>query len=701
MRLILGGGLLAAVLGTVYANSIYPMASCDENVLEICRDSDTYPNIGKGFRGYNPIRGDPLAENGDPGYEAHIFDEETERHGKVRFGNTAGHDLNRCDGNVAADFLSTAEDFLESVTTSEGSSSSFDVGPEMDISGSISFKDVVEVGVERTIPPLYQSMSSNSKIMTNFAGRMSSEDRKVTRTRFTCSEYSFDIKGYQHPVLASSFKAGVKDLEDCLIGLNSYNDVTQVHDNCVRIFFDNFGTHYIESATFGSMMSVLTLMEANVLNSATRDQTKDCSTENDKWSFLGFFGGGSVSNRCENSLFNEKSRSRSMLLNEEMVTVGSRPQRDYTEWAAQSGNPEIVEKTIAPISDLFTDFFMDSSTGGRHAAIKPILEKYTIDYCRLFPSDCNFVVKRNFCIKSGSVLSPCICIPNQSVDCGVYTGPVDINFLPHGKGSLTINGKLTRRDCVHGSCQVIDPPGARINLIIIKTSTADEAKQDGPATLKAKVCDAGSKCCSTGTLDTPNDDFEQDRMDAFNSLGGCQNFEVDPTHPLSLTLIHSGTDGWKGDYVNIVLSDGTVKNCAINIWIDDDEEMTLYCSSTAATTTSIAVKTADRTSAECDCGLSLEICDKRGSCCRTGTLDTENDDRERDRVDIYFRQLGGCAGFPLDTTGALQVRALHTGDDGWLGEWIRILLSNGSSKQCTFGSSQWLDDDGRTDLNCI
>ena len=61
-----------------------------------------------------------------------------ERHGKVRFGNIAGNDLNCCDGRVRADFIETSEEFRESIMRSKSTGKSFKVGSEVQLNGQVS-----------------------------------------------------------------------------------------------------------------------------------------------------------------------------------------------------------------------------------------------------------------------------------------------------------------------------------------------------------------------------------------------------------------------------------------------------------------------------------------------------------------------------------------------------------------------------------
>ena len=201
---------------------------CDRFVSE-CLDGSSFPNIGQAFRGYNLILGDPLNYGGDPGFKGHIFNEAGERNGGVRFGNTAGNDLNRCDGSVRADFIQTSEEFLESIMRSESSRKTFQIGSEVEVTagvsggveaggeagvgiplplavpvtpnvgGSVGGNVGGSVGATVTIPPLYQSVSSNSQVMAQLSEGLESNQISITRSSFSCYEYDFEITQFQHP----------------------------------------------------------------------------------------------------------------------------------------------------------------------------------------------------------------------------------------------------------------------------------------------------------------------------------------------------------------------------------------------------------------------------------------------------------------------------------------------------------------------
>merc|ERR1712106_101895 len=467
---------------------------CSKFVSE-CLDRDSFPNIGQAFRGYNLILGDPLNYDGDPGYEGHIFDEAGERNGLVRFGNTAGNDLNRCDGSVRADYIETAEEFLDSTMRSQDSKKWFQIGSEVEVTGtlgvdgnanvegnanggaSLEVPYIPGVGVNGgagvgagagvggqagvsatvTIPPLYQSVTSNSKVMTDISEGLESNQISITRSSFSCHEYEFEITESQHPFFTGQFKSAVKELEMCLMQGPPFNGdsaldgaingTSKLQDECGMKFIRNYGTHYIKEAKYGSKMSLLTVLDSKAAYSVDKEQVAKCATKSKAWSLLGIIGGGSSNDNCMEDLFQTSSGSAKVILDEIVVTVGSRPRADYSEWADQQGKPEIIHKTIAPISDLFNTNFMADieikfDTDGV-ATIKPLLDKYLLHYCGLFRSQCNFVVAMPLCPAE-------LCKSTTFSKCGHYTGPVDLNFLPHGKGTLTLEDEVSKMIWVHG-----------------------------------------------------------------------------------------------------------------------------------------------------------------------------------------------------------------------------------------------------------
>jgi len=681
-----------------------------QNCVPQCRP-DTFPNIGQGFRGYNLILGDSLAIEGDPGYKNHIFDEETERRNDVRFSNTAGYKRDQCDATIYSDFLSMTEDFLSSVTTINGDGSKFNVGADTDV--SVSAKGVEVSG---NIPPLYQSMNSNSKITNEVSKGFFSQEMKVTRTKSSCTTYEFTIKEAQHPVLTTMFEDALKALDICLKDLTNYDSKTTVHDDCVRLFFDNYGTHYLENAVFGSKLSVLTVMKGEVLNHFEQSDISDCAKQDTTWSFMGLFGGGHQSEKCKNSVFGESEQYSEMVQEKHILTVGSRPAEKYSEWAGQDEKPEIIFKKVSPISDLMTEHFLckDGSvecvvpmTSGE-ARMKEFIEKYTVEYCSLFPDHCNYITDGTVCL-SGGIYSACDC-DTQEKGCALYTGPLaytedDKKFKPHGDGKLTVNDAETDVQCELGVCEEIIIPGKSIKEINIKTSISDYAGCNG-CPLSLKICDVLGTCCETGHFPGASYGLGAENTFSIEHLGGCEGVKLKEDDKLTVTIKHKGGDAWRASYIRVKLSDDTYRNCPVYQMVDDDQSMVLTCTAGSGPKNAV-IGIITKTRGGCTwhahnwgrdyCRVAAEICQMDGkNCCKTGTLNWGKDFVEG-HVDTFM--LDDCkASADVDASLGLKMTYYHDGGDAWEGEWTQVLLSDGIMKYC--GGTGDLDDNNSKTIYC-
>ena len=75
---------------------------------------------------------------------------------------------------------------------------------------------------------------------------------------------------------------------------------------------------------------------------------------------------------------------------------------------------------------------------------------------------------------------------------GLYTGPIDIDFLPHGQGTFTAkSGTVDTTEWVHGC------PQRRVSTISIQTGWQDAAESDCDAVME--ICDSLGNCCKTST----------------------------------------------------------------------------------------------------------------------------------------------------------------------------------------------------------
>merc|ERR1712098_480588 len=174
---------------------------------------------------------------------------------------------------------------------------------------------------------------------------------------------------------------------------------------------------------------------------------------------------------------------------------------------------------------------------------------------------------------------PCSSSIEESA-CDRYTGPVDTQFLPHGDGSLFVNGVENKIHFVHGLAQVTPTPGhgAKGTQIITKTSNLVEAECDDCA-ISAEICDSIGNCCKTGSLDNEHDNLMRGAQDIFaRDMDQCSSTILDPEHQLTLTIKHTGEDGWTGEWVRVMLDNGMYKHCPMyDQFLDNTSEAVLTC----------------------------------------------------------------------------------------------------------------------------
>ena len=119
-------------------------------------------NLYQAFRSYDIILGDPLHHESDPGYQGTVFDTES------ACGNLAGHPQKSCSTSLNTVLWGKAGEFFRNTISSHGSSIGGQVGPDIEVSASISDpSNTASIGVKRRIPPLLQMAGSNSKLMQN------------------------------------------------------------------------------------------------------------------------------------------------------------------------------------------------------------------------------------------------------------------------------------------------------------------------------------------------------------------------------------------------------------------------------------------------------------------------------------------------------------------------------------------------------
>ena len=154
------------------------------------------------------------------------------------------------------------------------------------------------------------------------------------------------------------------------------------------------------------------------------------------------------------------------------------------------------------------------------------------------------------------------------------------------------NGKMggsTYHTCVYGKSLLFSLSGLKITIfapsigptiskITTKTSTVDYAGSKDPIFIK--ICN-GVICCETLLNDPSKPNFDKGQVDVFEGslLNQCQSFSI-TSEIKTVRMRLEQSDGWRGEYVIIKLSNENEVKCPITTFIDDvnePREMTLSC----------------------------------------------------------------------------------------------------------------------------
>jgi len=109
-----------------------------------------------------------------------------------------------------------------------------------------------------------------------------------------------------------------------------------------------------------------------------------------------------------------------------------------------------------------------------------------------------------------------------------------------------------------------------------KTSTDTDSGMNGALTVE--ICDTSLNCCHAGEIDSDRDDFNKGHVDVFfgGMIRDCDGLELADGAAL-LIVTHNGLDGWKGDWIRIVLDGGKYLQCPMGFMLDNFESATLSC----------------------------------------------------------------------------------------------------------------------------
>merc|ERR1711944_214733 len=123
-----------------------------------------------------------------------------------------------------------------------------------------------------------------------------------------------------------------------------------------------------------------------------------------------------------------------------------------------------------------------------------------------------------------------------------------------------------------------------VNKIETRTADCDDCGMSNTfGDLRLELCNSMRECCTTAELDNRfENDFEQGAVDIFDDhsiLNECDQFDMknSPGNSIIMTLMHTGTDGYQADYIQVG-TDTSTYQCNFGKFLDrDDSENGFGC----------------------------------------------------------------------------------------------------------------------------
>ena len=194
-----------------------------------------------------------------------------------------------------------------------------------------------------------------------------------------------------------------------------------------------------------------------------------------------------------------------------------------------------------------------------------------------------------------------------------------------------------------------------------------------------------NECCTF-----TSNGFKRGNLDLFEAeqLQTCAEANVSE-EGIDVSMTTTGTDGWRGEYVQVVVSDKKIK-CNVPKWLDDKETITLTCSAIQSKggeifedaprrvmkeISKVLVKTSDKMHAGSNDGFKGQICGLNGKCCLFNI--EKNNLVKGGKLELPSKNLGECMAFQIDTS-IKSINLEKIGDDTWFGESIQVVLQKQS-----------------------
>ena len=231
---------------------------------------------------------------------------------------------------------------------------------------------------------------------------------------------------------------------------------------------------------------------------------------------------------------------------------------------------------------------------------------------------------------------------------------------------------------------------SEIEAVVVKTSSVVYADSSDQHVLKICLKAKLNKCCTF-----TSNGFKRGNLDLFEAgqLETCAEASVSK-EGIDVSMTTPGTDGWRGEYVQVVMSDKRVK-CNVPKWLDDKKTINLTCTAiqpkggeifedaqrgVMIKISKVLVKTSDKMHAGSNDAFKGQICGLNGKCCLFNI--EKNSLVKGGKLEIPSKNLGGCMAFQIDTS-IKSIILEKIGDDTWIGESVQVVLQKQSSTRET------------------
>ena len=323
------------------------------------------PNMNSALRGYDPVQGTRTNGDEDPGTRSPIFQGTVfTEHGFEKRDFVETNTINRCHLTSKQEHYNNYKDYVHGtkslVESSSSYSNSFSTSfglPWFDLSVNFEYSN---------------SNTESEEDNTEEEERFFSETQgEIYLTEGECRQYTVEVNLFSKPTFTSSFIGGLRSLQRHYSNPANQDDLAHI-----KLFFDQFGTHYMKKTYLGATVTTEVRYASSARSEEDRNQRSQCSSRAHSYSVgggvSGGVGGGTISvsaqhaaetaareckdDATETEFFNSGSTRETVV-----YSSGTPPQDDVVAWAnaVKDNEPVPVSFKLESISELLRPEWID------------------------------------------------------------------------------------------------------------------------------------------------------------------------------------------------------------------------------------------------------------------------------------------------------------------------------------------------------